>query len=74
MIEVIIALLGLYFAAVCGVLLAIAISVYRYKYGKRAQNKKRGSNEQMRKAKRLQKEVANMLSYNGEPQEEIIDD
>lgn len=29
--------------------------------------------EELRKAKRMQKEVANMLSYNGEPQEEITD-
>jgi hypothetical protein len=27
-----------------------------------------------RAAQRLQKEVTNMLTYNGEPQEEIIDD
>lgn len=27
--------------------------------------------EEIRKAKRLQKEIANMLSYTGEPQEEI---
>lgn len=71
MLKIIIALLGLYFAAVCGVFLAIVIFVYNHKYGKRAQIKKRESDEQTRKAKRLQKEVANMLSYNGEPQEEI---
>lgn len=29
--------------------------------------------EEIRKAKRLQKEITNMLSYTGEPQEEITD-
>lgn len=29
--------------------------------------------EELRKAKRMQKEMANMLSYNGEEQEEITD-
>lgn len=30
--------------------------------------------EALRRAKRMQKEVTNMLTYTGDPQEEIIDD
>lgn len=71
MLKIILLLLTLYFAVVSGVMLAIVISVYKLKYGKKTLNKKQPNNEQTRKAKRLQREVLNMLSYNGEPQEEI---
>jgi hypothetical protein len=79
MIEIIITLFALLLAAAIGMALVLAYIVCRMipKVEKESETPppvKEKTPEELRKARRLQKEVENMLSYNGEPQEEITVD
>lgn len=80
MMEILIFLSGILFAAlftVAASLGAIGVIIARNKTEPTKEPPRKAhkpTDEEVRKAKRLQKEVINMLSYNGEPQEEIIDD
>lgn len=79
MIEIIITLFALLLAAAIGMALILAYIVCRMIPKAEKENKtpspvKEKTAEELRKARRLQKEVENMLSYNGEPQEEITVD
>lgn len=75
--NLIIALVGLIglIILLCFVLFFMVLSILKApkEQPKETAEPRKLSPEEVRKAKRLQKEVANMLSYTGEPQEEIID-
>lgn len=80
MIEIIITLFAVFeVAAAIGMVSILAYVVCRMIPKAEKKNKtpppvKEKTVEELRKARRLQKEVENMLSYNGEPQEEITVD
>ena len=79
MIEIIITLFALLLAAAIGMALILAYIFCRMMPKAKKESKtpppvKEKTAEELRKARRLQKEVENMLSYNGEPQEEIAVD
>ena len=76
MIEILIFLSGILFAALFAVAAGLGVIIARNKTESTKEPPKQAhkpTEEEICKAKRLQKEVINMLSYNGEPQEEITD-
>ena len=77
MTELLIFVAGMLFATLFALAAAFGVIVARTNNKVKKEPPKpayQPTDEEVRKAKRLQKEVINMLSYNGEPQEEIIDD
>ena len=71
--EIILAVLTLLIVLIVAFLFAVAVIVARMVHPPKqtVQPQKQLSEEEKRKAERLRLEVINMLSYVGEPQEEI---
>lgn len=75
--NILILSISIMFAAIVALIFAFAYILVQIKLPKveTQESKKRElSSEEIRKARRMQKETINMLTYNGDPQEEATDD
>lgn len=75
--NILILSISIMFAAIVALIFAFAYILVQIKLPKveTQESKKRElSSEEIRKARRMQKETINMLTYNGDPQEEVTDD
>lgn len=75
--NILILSISIMFAAIVALIFAFAYILVQIKLPKvetQELKKRELSSEEIRKARRMQKETINMLTYNGDPQEEVTDD
>lgn len=75
--NILILSISIMFAAIVALFFAFAYILVQIKLPKvktQELKKRELSSEEIRKARRMQKETINMLTYNGDPQEEVTDD
>ena len=75
--NILILSISIMFAAIVALIFAFAYILVQIKLQKvetQELKKRELSSEEIRKARRMQKETINMLTYNGDPQEEVTDD
>lgn len=75
--NILILSISIMFAAIAALIFAFAYILVQIKLPKvetQELKKRELSSEEIRKARRMQKETINMLTYNGDPQEEVTDD